>query len=373
MKALILSCNTGQGHNTAGRAVLEALALRGVAAEMRDALAFGGHKTSSYVSGGYITIAQRAPQLFGQMYRVGATISNPRVKSPVYFANTLYAAKLRDYIISNGVDTVICPHLFPAEAVTFLRRRQGLRVRCYGVATDYTCTPFWEETDVDLFFIPHERLRAEYERKGFPPERLMVTGIPVSRAFRGRADRAEARRTLGLPQDKRLYLLMSGSMGFGDVPDIAGDIVRLGGEDAIVLVLTGHNERLTRRLRERFGGDGRVRPVGYTTQVALYMDACDVTLTKPGGLTSTEAAVKNVPFVHTAPIPGCETENQRFFGELGVALPTTTPLESAQAALLLGADEALRERMLACQRAQINARAADDIVDEMLRRERAGE
>lgn len=368
MKALILSCNTGQGHNTAGKAVLEALRLRGIDAEMRDALAFGGHKTSAYVSGGYVTITQRVPGLFGQMYRVGTTISNTHIKSPVYFANTLYAAKLRDYIMHSGVDTVICPHLFPAEALTYLRRRQGLNVRCYGVATDYTCTPFWEETDVDVFFIPHERLRAEYQRKGFAPERLVTTGIPVSHAFRNKTDRDAARRELGLPMDKRLFLVMSGSMGFGDVPDIAERILALGGADVRVLVLTGHNERLTRALRRRFGADERVVPVGYTSQVALYMDACDVTLTKPGGLTSTEAAVKNVPMVHTAPIPGCETVNQRFFAELGLSLATTTPLESAQAAMLLSADAALRERQLACQRAEINSRAADDIVDELLRR-----
>ena len=369
MKALILSCNTGQGHNTAGRAVLEALLARGIDAEMKDTLAFGGQKTSSYVSGSYISITQHVPRLFGQMYRAGATISNPYIKSPVYFANKLYADKLCDYIAQQGIDTVVCPHLFPAEALTYLRGKQGLKVRCYGVATDYTCTPFWEETDVDLFFIPHERLRAEYEKKGFAPERLMVTGIPVSRVFREKVDMATARKQLELPKEGRLFLLMSGSMGFGDVPDIVARLLALGDDAMRVLVLTGHNDRMTRVLKQRFGEDARVLPVGYTKQVALYMDACDVTLTKPGGLTSTEAAVKNVPFVHTAPIPGCETENQRFFGELGVALPTKTPLESAQAALLLCADGELRSRQLKCQREQINARAADDIVDAMLARQ----
>lgn len=368
MKALILSCNTGQGHNTAGRAVLEAMLARGLDVEMRDALAFGGQKTSSGVSGGYIKITQSVPALFGRMYKVGSAISNPFIKSPVYYANKLYAEKLRDYIVQNGIDTVICPHLFPAEALTFLRRRHGLQARCYGVATDYTCTPFWEETDVDAFFIPHERLRAEYERKGIKPEKLIVTGIPVSRAFRGKTDMRAAREALGLPTEARIFLLMSGSMGFGDVPDIADNLLRLGGESTRVLVLTGHNDRLTKKLNERFGAGGRVTPVGFTDKVALYMDACDATLTKPGGLTSTEAAVKNVPYVLTAPIPGCETVNQRFLGELGVALPTTTPLESAQAAMLLCVDEPMRLNELKSQREQINSRAADDIVDLILKR-----
>lgn len=363
LKVLILSCNTGQGHNTAGRALLEALTAHGIPAEMHDALSFGGERTSLIVSGGYVKMTQVRPAMFGRLYRAGAAISNPHIKSPVYFANSLYAKKLMRFISVNGFDTVLCPHLFPAEALTWLRRRHGLNVRVYGVATDYTCTPFWEETDVDCFFIPHAALRSEYERKGFPADRLMETGIPVSRAFRDKLDMRDARARLGLEQDKTLYLLMSGSMGFGDVPEIASHLLSLCGPDARVLVLVGSNERLKETLAQRFGGDSRLIPVDYTTQVAVYMDACNVVLTKPGGLTSTEAAVKNIPFVHTAPIPGCETENARFFGSLGVSLPTATPLESAQAALLLANDEAVRRRQLACQREQINANAADDIVD----------
>lgn len=363
MKALILSCNTGQGHNTAGKALLEAFARRGIPAEMHDALAFGGRRASVAVSGGYVKMTQLRPAMFGRLYRAGELISSPRFKSPVYYANALYAGQLMRFIQDNGFDTVLCPHLFPAEALTWLRRRHGLKARVYGVATDYTCTPFWEETDVDRFFIPHAALRPEYEQKGFAPDRLVETGIPVSRAFAEKLDMAQARAILGLEQDKTLFLLMSGSMGFGDVPEIASHLLALSGPDVRVLVLVGHNRHLKAELAARFAGDARLMPVDFTTQVAVYMDACNITLTKPGGLTSTEAAVKNIPFVHTAPIPGCETVNARFFGALGIALPTTTPLESAQAALLLAADESMRARLLACQRREINPRAADDIVD----------
>ena len=363
MKALILSCNTGQGHNTAGKALLEALTRRGIPAEMHDALAFGGRRASVVVSGGYVKMTQLRPAMFGRLYRAGELISSPRSKSPVYYANALYAGQLMRFIQDNGFDTVLCPHLFPAEALTWLRRRHGLKARVYGVATDYTCTPFWEETDVDRFFIPHAALRPEYEQKGFAPGRLVETGIPVSQAFAQKLDMAQARAILGLEQDKTLFLLMSGSMGFGDVPEIASHLLALSGPDVRVLVLVGHNQRLKAELAARFARDSRLIAVDFTTQVAVYMDACNITLTKPGGLTSTEAAVKNIPFVHTAPIPGCETVNARFFEALGISLPTTTPLESAQAALLLAADESMRARLLACQRREINPRAADDIVD----------
>lgn len=364
----MLSCNTGQGHNTAAKALLEALEGRGIPCEMRDTLTFGGKLASPAVSGGYVKITQYVPGLFGRMYRAGDFISSARVHSPVYFANTLYAKALGEYIARNGFDTVFSPHLFPAEALTFLRRR-GLTVRSYGVATDYTCTPFWEETDVDVFYIPHEDLRAEYEGKGFAPERLKVTGIPVSGRFRAKVPQAAARAKLGLRREGSLFLLMTGSMGFGDVPDLVDGLLAQAGADARVLALVGSNRRLLEALTGRYGAEPRVKPISFTKEVALYMDACDVLLTKPGGLSSTEAAVKNVPMVHTAPIPGCETHNARFFAERGASVSADTPGACARAAVRLAHDPEARERMLRSQQALVNPRAAEDILDDTLRRE----
>ena len=70
----------------------------------------------------------------------------------------------------------------------------------------------------------------------------------------------------------------------------------------------------------RLAGRG-LQIVGYTKQAALWMEACDVLLTKPGGLTSTEAAVKNVPLVLTAPILRFTSICSPVFGLIGCLIP----------------------------------------------------
>ena len=50
--------------------------------------------------------------------------------------------------------------------------------------TDYTCIPFWEETDCDYYVIPHEELKEICIKRGIPEEKLLPFGIPVSRRFR---------------------------------------------------------------------------------------------------------------------------------------------------------------------------------------------
>ena len=129
MRVLILSCNTGQGHNSAGSAVREALEAAGAECELLDALSFARGNTSKTVGGAYVSVTTKAPSLFGGLYQLGGLISNPWLKSPVYLANTRYAGALGDYIEKSGFDAVVCPHLFPAETLTCLRRKGRLSVK----------------------------------------------------------------------------------------------------------------------------------------------------------------------------------------------------------------------------------------------------
>lgn len=367
MKVLILSCNTGQGHNSAGKALYEYFVRIGVPCEMKDALSFAGEKASRLISNGYINMATHTPNLFRCLYAAGGLVSTARSKSPVYWANTSYANALHRYICDQGVDTIVTPHLFPAEALTHLLRRHGLSARCYAVATDYTCIPFWEETELHGYFIPHRDLISEFVEKGLPRERLFPLGIPVSSGFTRHTEQKEARRSLGLPEEGKLFLMMSGSMGFGNLEDLLARLLRLCLRGEHILVLGGNNERMKQRLRTRYGGHPQVSILDFTEQVSLYMDACDLVFTKPGGLTSTEAAVKNLPLAHTAPIPGCETKNALFFRRHLLSVSEKNPESLLERAYALAYDEDAQRTMLAAQRKHIPGDAAGQICRHIIR------
>ena len=134
--------------------------------------------------------------------------------------------------------------------------------------------------------------------------------------------RAEARRLLGLEETGRLALISGGSMGASQIGAIARRLHACGGTWRAVIVC-GSNGRLRDELTAGYGNDFRI--LGQTDQMALYMQACDVYLTKPGGLSSTEAACAGVPLVHMAPIPGCETLNRRYFTSRGMSLALNNP------------------------------------------------
>ena len=202
MKLLILSCSTGEGHNSAGKALLEYLEENGVACEMTDTLSLVTSPVSQMVSDVYLFSTRR--NLFKTVYRMGETVSTGlSLQSPVYMANKLYAKRLYDYIVDNGFDTVVCTHLFPAEALTALKRAGRLDRKTVFVMTDYTCIPFTRETDLDYYIVPHEHLVEECVQKGLRRERLFPFGIPVDDPAELPVGLRDARELRILPGDLR--------------------------------------------------------------------------------------------------------------------------------------------------------------------------
>ena len=118
MKILILSCNTGEGHNSAGKAVMEAALLRGHEVEFMDLMLLGGKTVSHMVGGAYISIVRHIPAFFSLLYKVGGLISSSTRKSPVYYANSLLAGRLDRYIKEHTFDLILTPHLYAAEVLT---------------------------------------------------------------------------------------------------------------------------------------------------------------------------------------------------------------------------------------------------------------
>lgn len=287
---------------------------------MLDIMMLSGKRTSRLVGGSYVGIVQYAPWFFNMLYKAGGKISSARRRSPVYYTNALMAKHLYRYLEDNEFDVIVTPHLFAAETLTFMKQKGLLRQKTVSVITDYTCIPFWEETNCDWYILPHEDLIGEYVLRGLPPRKLLPYGIPVRPAFLEETDAIEAKRQCGLSPEGRAYLVMGGSMGFGEIQLFVTELAHIKTAEESIVILCGNNLQLENKLRRMFARVHGIRVLGFTNQVSLYMDACDVVFTKPGGLTSTEAAVKQIPIVHTKPIPGCETANLQFFTARGMSV-----------------------------------------------------
>lgn len=137
-------------------------------------------------------------------------------------------------------------------------------------------------------------------------------------------------------------------------------------------VICGNNESLKKRLSERYGNDKRIFIIASTNKISLYMKASEAYLSKPGGLSSTKAAVSQTPLIHISPIPGCENKNMKFFEEHGMSIAVGGDEEKLQKALEALKDEDFIRKMKENQKKYINGEAASDICDLAEEQERKG-
>ena len=362
MEALILSCGTGGGHNAAGAAVLEELLRRGHSAQMLDPYSIKSDRLTSTVNNTYIHMAQKVPNAFGAVYHIGNLYRKLPFRSPVYYLNARMVSAMEEFLTRQRFDAVFMPHLFPAEILTNMKRRGIAVPKMFFIATDYTCIPFTEETECDCYITPSKELSDEFCSRGLPRDRLYPLGIPVRGAFSAPLTQAQAKQALGLEADRRYILVSGGSMGAGHLRSAVTLLLEhFGGSGAGVIAICGNNRALYQQLQEA-QPEGLI-PVGQTSRMAEYMRACDLVITKPGGLSSTEAAVSGSALIHITPIPGCETSNMQFFETRGMAAAV-----GSLAGELIPACERLlrpgeREAMIQRQRMFINPHAAADICD----------
>lgn len=318
MRILILSCNTGQGHNSAAKAIKEYFENNSCQCEIKDALAFWSEQNSRLICKGHIFVYRNMPRLFGVGYGIEERRSATREENSILYELAIKGCGgLLKYINSNTFDAVICTHIFSAMMMTELKKKGESVLPAYFVATDYTCYPGVSENMLNGYFIPHSALCEEFVQNGIEQKYLIPSGIPISSAFYTKLPRDEARQKLKLPKEKRIVLLMCGSMGCGPIREMYEVLSGLMTDNCHLVIICGNNRKLYNSLASE--RKSNVTVVGYTTRVPLYMDAADLLLTKPGGLSTTEAAVKGLPMFFIDAVPGCETKNLNFFTALGFA------------------------------------------------------
>ena len=109
-------------------------------------------------------------------------------------------------------------------------------------------------------------------------------------------------------------------------------------------MVCGTNQKLLARLEKRYAGNDHVRVYGFRDDISLLMDSADLYFTKPGGLSVTEAAVKNLPMVMINAVAGCEEYNKNFFVKSGLGVTSDSIWSLSRLCMdILSDDESLAQ------------------------------
>lgn len=343
MKVLLMTVSTGQGHHQAAKATVSALEQRGAECNILDVYEYISPAYSDSLSKGYLLSTKVSPREYGWVYRQAeknGTLTNPFSLGKL--VNVMLSSKLTDYLEEFQPDAIVCTHVLAAHLVTVLRHKGYLRqVPTVGIVTDFTLHPFWEDTVIDYYITPSHLMNLQLAKRGLPLQKVVPLGIPIGEQFSRRLSKSEARSRLGIA-DKDTVLVMSGSMGYGNIAKTIEELdsVPL---DFQVLCVCGNNHRAKKKI-DRMIPRKRVYNYGYVNQVDVMMDAANCIVSKPGGLTTSEALAKGLFMVVMNPIPGQEERNGEFLVNNGVALRVSKTVSLDEAVYQVLTNEWRKER-----------------------------
>ena len=329
-RVLIVSATVGEGHNATGRALEQEITRLWPECGVRwvDALDAMAPGLGSLARGAYVGGVESTPGVYDFFYRATRR-SRPFTAVTKGLIGAWCGRRLAPVIDAYKPDVIISTYPLGSTGLAWLRRHRGLNSAVAAWVSDFAPHPFWVYGDLDLTYVMHDRAVAS-ARRADPAANVKVSALPVLDGFTG-ADRAMARRRLGIAQDRFVAVLSTGCYGFG-AADTAVDAL-LGAHPSVqVIAVCGRNERMLRRLRTRrdrgLGGD-RLLPLGWVDDMAGYVAAADVVVTNAGGATALEAMAAGRTVLMYQPIAGQGRANADLMRESGLALLCPRPEDLA--------------------------------------------
>lgn len=323
----ILTANVGGGHLAAARSLADALTGKAQVSFLRLIDDHSPFPINTF-SATYRPWVTYTPALYRLVYRLGA--SRERVVFAQRAVYPLVRRRLSAALSAECPDLWISVHPLQIEMPLWIMSESGSRVPFITVVTDPVTPPVaWFSPDVDLCVVATEPARCVAIACGVPPSRVRVIGLPIRRAFREMIDhpKPEVRAHLGLAPDRPLVLMTGGGAGIGRLMPIAQAVTRrlsVQRPPAQVAIVTGQNRTLYRQLcAEAWPIPICVR--GYVENMAEWLAAADLVITKAGPGTLAEAACLGVPVIITDYIPGQETGNVAWTVEHGAGLFEQNP------------------------------------------------
>ncbi len=316
----------------------------------------------------YVNMARYSPKTWSKIYKKGeeshslASFSNGVQK--------LLSNKLYELFEEHDPDIVLSTHYFMTEMVACLKRKGKTNCKLAVILTDYASHKFWLSSKefVDLYFVANEPMKYSLIHSGIPEEKISVTGIPIRPEFLKKYNKEALMEEFDFTLNKPVFLVFGGGQyGMSDSSKLFKGILEVK-QDIQIIAIAGKSED-TKKTFEQLASkyNKKVHVYGFTDRVAELMSIADFVVSKPGGLTTTEILVSNVPFIIFNPVPGQEEENSWFLVNNGAGfrmydLNKTTPFLEQ-----LIDDKFRIENMKIMQKHIAKPNSTKDIVEKVIR------
>ncbi|WP_180954896.1 MGDG synthase family glycosyltransferase [Bacillus sp. V3-13] len=306
------------GHHKVASALIDSFAQEypSIQCKKVDLLSFMSPALEKGISHLYLKWIKKAPSYYSRFYK-NFFSKNSKLIQKSYESFCL--EKMEDLLLREQPDLIVCTHSFSSFLAGKLKKYGVISTPVINIYTDFFINSLWDLDEVDWHFVPSHHIKTQLAETGIPAEKIKITGILVNNEITQRSKRKAFNTPLRI-------LITGGNLGLLRVSNFGES----GSYSAEYRVLCGTNVPLYRSIDMK--KSPVVTPYSYITNSAkmneLY-DWADVIVTKPGGVTISEALRKRLPiFLHSV-LPGQEEKNVEYLKatDLVYLLDPHSPME----------------------------------------------
>ena len=368
-KIIVLYASLGGWHFKAAEGIKNYISenYRNCEVQMIDALKYTNKVVDKIIIKSCVNMAKYSPKMWGEIYKF-----SEKQYSPANFSNVvqmILSNKLLTLLEREKPNSIVSTHPFITEMVASLKKREKFDVELNVIMTDYVSHKFWEIKPqyVNRYFVANQEMKAGLIFNGIDENKIFVTGIPINSAFLKEYDKNAIYKEFDLnPNLKTVLLFGGGECGISNVKDFFSGLLAVN-QNIQIVAIAGKNAKTQKtfnKISDKF--DKKVVVLGYTSKIPELMNIADVVISKPGGLTTTEILVSNVPFIIINPIPGQEEGNARFLLNNGVAVRLYNPEKATPFFENFLNNEVRITHMKAMQKEIAKPNSTRDIVEKIL-------
>ncbi|HAX61219.1 MAG TPA: hypothetical protein DCX95_01470 [Elusimicrobia bacterium] len=312
-KVYILTVTAGAGHLRAADALKKAFVFLHQEWDIKliNVLDYTNPWFKKFYANSYLNVVNQVPEFWGLLYgRMDDKKVVEKMASVQHLFNKINAIRFIKYLKKYPPDVAICTHFLPAEILSSRKTKHKISFPWVCVVTDYEAHMFWIYPNADLYIAATEHTKFQLERNGIPAKKILPAGIPIDPVFSQEKSKNILVKKLGIRKKLKTILVMSGGFGAGPVEDMVKQLQKVNFPLQIMIV-TGRNKQLEDKLKStNFKKPTKI--FGFVDNVDEFLSVTDLLVSKPGGLTTSEALAKGVPMVMFNPTPGQEERNSDY-------------------------------------------------------------
>lgn len=365
-RALLLYISEVSGHHSATLAIEKALKIIEPRTEILNINSFNYTNPiwEKVINKAYMGVIKKAPHIWDYLY------DNPRIvkktqtlKQAIHKANF---GKLKILFDEFKPDCVVCTQAFPCGMLADYKKEFNLKFPLIGVLTDFMPHAYWVYQEVDFYVVASEEAKQRFIKEGVPEQKIKILGIPIDPKFSLELNKEKIAHKLKIDLNLPTILVMGGGQGIGPIKHIVNELKKLHLLFQLIVV-AGKNKKLLKWLKKKeLYSHKKLIVFEYVNNIEELMEASDLIITKPGGLTTAEALAKGLPLVIVNPIPGQEENNTNYLLKKGAAVKNgkTNEINLLIEALLTNKDKLLK--MKSCAKSLGRPASAIDIAQLIL-------